>query len=403
MVTKAGAWQGRRVLSAEHLPPSPAPVVLRDGRLVLRAPAETDVPAITAACQDRELHRWLSALPDPYSEDDARTFVAMQQEAWAADVADGQGRVFAITAAEDGRLLGMTGLHDLAELDHPSGGRGEIGYWIVAAERGSGVMTDAAKLVCAYGFEVLGLGRIEWQAETGNWPSRRVVDKLGFTFEGTCRGRLVHRSRVERVDGWLAGITRAEFETGVRPQPASPVIEHDGLRLRPWSLGDVADVLVLAEDAGSRRWSPSMREIHTLDDAAAWIIERTRPASWAVTDAASGALVGRVSLHHFAPDDRSAEIGYAVLPSWRQQGVATRAVSAVTAYGFAAPPEGLGLIRIALNHGVSNDASCAVAASTGYAFEGVQRQGINAPGGAFDDAHVHARLVTDPEPERGAG
>ncbi len=378
--------------------PPPAPVVLRDGRLVLRPPTEADVPAITAACQDRDLHRWLENLPDPYTEADARTFVAMQTERWDREIIDGEERNFAITSAQDGRLLGMTGLHNLVEMGHPTGGCAEIGYWVVEAERGAGVMTDAARLVCAWGFDALGLARIEWQAQTGNWGSRRVVDKLGFTFEGTCHDRLIHR-RV-RVDGWLGGITRVEFETGVRPAPSSPEIGHEGLLLRDWSLGDAADVLTLAQDEGSRRWSPSMRDIQTLDDAAVWVVSRTRPASWAVTDAASGALVGRVSLHHLAPDDRSAEIGYAVLPGWRQQGVATRAVSAVTAYGFAAEPQGLGLVRIALNHGVGNEVSCAVAAATGYTFEGVQRQGINAPDGRFDDAHVHARLASDPAPER---
>lgn len=377
--------------SAETSAPSAPPVVLRDGRLTLRPPRESDVPAITAACQDRDLHRWLEALPDPYLPEHAQEFVAKQAAAWKQQLGNGQERVFAITAADGGRLLGMVGFHDLAELAHPTGGRGEIGFWVTADARGAGVMTDAARLVCAYGFGELGLARIEWQAEVGNWGSRRVVDKLGFTFEGTCLGRLIHVG--DRVDGWLAGLQRSEFEAGARPSSDAPVLETAGLRLRPWTLGDAADVLVLSQDPDSQRWSPSLSNVHNLNEAAAWVVERTRPNSWAVTDAETGVLVGRVGLHHLAPEARSAEIDYGVMPGWRRRGVARRAVDRVSAYAFA--PDGLGLIRVSLNHGLGNDGSCAVASACGYPLEGVQRQAISAPGGTFSDAHLHARLATD--------
>jgi RimJ/RimL family protein N-acetyltransferase len=65
-------------------------------------------------------------------------------------------------------------------------------------------MTDAARLVCRFAFEVLGLQRVEWWARVGNEGSRRVAEKLGFTMEGTCRARLLHRG--ERVDGWVGGL-----------------------------------------------------------------------------------------------------------------------------------------------------------------------------------------------------
>jgi RimJ/RimL family protein N-acetyltransferase len=53
-------------------------------------------------------------------------------------------------------------------------------------------MTEAVREVCRWGFEELGLARIEWIAAAGNEASWRVVRKLGFTLEGTLRG-------------WLAG------------------------------------------------------------------------------------------------------------------------------------------------------------------------------------------------------
>jgi RimJ/RimL family protein N-acetyltransferase len=178
----------------------PRPVTLSDGRLLLRRPSLDLVEQITAGCQDRALHRWLENLPDPYSEQDARDFVAHCAQGWADDTE----HVFAITDAADGRLLGMIGLHDLRHLTHPAGGTAEIGFWTVEAERGHGVCTGAVRLVCRFGFDELRLARIEWQAEVGNDGSLAVAEKVGFTFEGTCRQRLIHVD--ERVDGWLGGL-----------------------------------------------------------------------------------------------------------------------------------------------------------------------------------------------------
>jgi hypothetical protein len=55
----------------------------------------------------------------------------------------------------------------------------------------------------------LGLGRIEWWANVGNYASRRVAEKAGFTMEGTARARLLHRG--VRVDGWSAGLLPGEL------------------------------------------------------------------------------------------------------------------------------------------------------------------------------------------------
>lgn len=183
----------------------PQPVTLSDGDLVLRCPTPAQVPEITAACQDRELHRWLEALPDPFTEASAGAFVQMCTENWVS----GKEYVFAISAADECRLLGMIGLHDLVQLTAPGGGMAEVGFWTVTAERGRGIIPKALRLVCAYGFDELGLARIEWQAEVGNLSSLRAAEKVGFVFEGTCRRRLLHVGN--RVDGWLGGLLPEEL------------------------------------------------------------------------------------------------------------------------------------------------------------------------------------------------
>ena len=177
----------------------PGPVTLTDGRLLLRLPEPDDVPAITAACQDETLARFVP-VPVPYTEDHARTFVAERPARWQAD--DGE-MTWAITDAESGALLGMVGLHAR------DASMRELGFWTAPEARGRGVMTAAARLVIRFGFDVLHLGRIEWCALVGNDASLRVAEKLGFQREGTARAGLLHRG--ERRDGWVAGLLPGEL------------------------------------------------------------------------------------------------------------------------------------------------------------------------------------------------
>ncbi len=175
------------------------PVELSDERLLLRLPTVADVDDITRACQDEELQRWIP-VPVPYATEHARSWVEDTPRCWAAE----DELRWVVTDRRNGDLLGALGLHPR------DASMREIGFWTAPWARGTGVITGAGRLACRWGFEELGLGRIEWWANVGNDASRRVADKLGFTFEGTARARLLHRGK--RVDGWGAGLLPGELQ-----------------------------------------------------------------------------------------------------------------------------------------------------------------------------------------------
>lgn len=57
---------------------------LRTGRLLLEAPSATDIEAITAACQDPEIQRWVP-IPVPYALREAEEYVtAYSDSGWAS-------------------------------------------------------------------------------------------------------------------------------------------------------------------------------------------------------------------------------------------------------------------------------------------------------------------------------
>jgi RimJ/RimL family protein N-acetyltransferase len=179
-------------------------VTLRTERLLLRPWGEQDIDAITAACQDPEIQRYVP-VPAPYTRADAENFV---REAAPRGRAAGTDVVFGAITRETGEAVAAVGLHRIKALGAEYGGAAEIGYWTAPGARGRGYMTEAVREVCRWGFEELGLARIEWIAVAGNEASWRVVQKLGFTLEGTLRGWLVQRGR--RHDGWIGSLLRSE-------------------------------------------------------------------------------------------------------------------------------------------------------------------------------------------------
>jgi len=59
-----------------------------------------------------------------------------------------------------------------------------IGYWIDRSHANKGLTTDAVNTLTRFGFEVLGLHRIEINVRPENDASCRVAEKAGYVFEG---------------------------------------------------------------------------------------------------------------------------------------------------------------------------------------------------------------------------
>lgn len=173
------------------------PVDLHDARIRLRQAREEDADAITTACQDPEIQRWIP-VPLPYEPRHALEWIAARASAWAED----QELNWIVTDTDD-RLLGTVALHP-----HDESMRA-VGFWTAPWARRQGVTTAATRLVCRWAFDELRLERVEWWAAVGNTGSRRVAERLGFTVEGTCRARLLHRD--ERRDAWVGGLLRDEL------------------------------------------------------------------------------------------------------------------------------------------------------------------------------------------------
>jgi RimJ/RimL family protein N-acetyltransferase len=172
-----------------------------------------------------------------------------------------------------------------------------------------------------------------------------------------------------------------------------PRLTAGGLVLRPWTPADAGCLVEAYLDPAIQRWHVrSMNEAGALE----WVAERERRwraelgVDWAVVD--QGVVAGRVGFGSLDLVAGRGEAAFWVLPAARGRGVAVRALRAATTWMFG----DAGFHRLELRHSTHNDASCRVAETAGYPFEGTQRQqGLHADG--WHDMHLHARLRTDPE------
>lgn len=148
-----------------------APTALRPWR-------DDDLDALVALCQDPEIVRWIRVSPR-YSPADARAYLMGRYESTHA----GLSAPYAITDAASGALIGSISLMRFAWRHR----RGEVGYWLGADARGHGHATRAVRLISRWGFDALGLQRIDLLAATGNPASQRVARRAGFTEEAVLR------------------------------------------------------------------------------------------------------------------------------------------------------------------------------------------------------------------------
>jgi RimJ/RimL family protein N-acetyltransferase len=171
-------------------PPQPP---LSDGVVTLRPWGEEgDVEAITKACNDRAIAEFLDLIPFPYTEDDAREFIAHCREGWA----EGTLANFAITAAENGHAVGSVGVRWV----DPEQGVAEVGYWVAPGARGRGLCTRAVRLVSRWVIADCGMERLQLRADEQNPASRKVAENAGFTQEGILRSSRYNPRLGRRVD-----------------------------------------------------------------------------------------------------------------------------------------------------------------------------------------------------------
>lgn len=361
------------------------PPTLATQRLTLRVFEDNDIDQLCALVGDKRVYETTLNIPHPYTEDDARSWLARQFDVW-----DDGGAAFGMFDRASGDLIG--GITLMTARPHD---RAELGYWIAVPYWGHGYASEAAHAVVDFGFRELGLERI-WAGHFGhNEASGRVQRKIGMRFEGVLK-RQFKKDGVF-VDDVVHAVIREEWETG-RPTVRStvPTLDTPRLILRPPTLLDLED---MCENCRHKEVADGVLTIphpFTEEDGRTRLREcifdneNGKACVWFITLAESDAVIGDCG---FRPEDDHARavMGYTIRPQHWNSGYATEAIGAMLQYAFASRVPAVH--RMAADHYVDNHASGRVCEKLGMAREGVLR-GFLKKNGEFRDV-VRWAIIRD--------
>ena len=160
--------------------------MLETERLFLRPMNASDIEAVFEMRRDHEIMRYIR---EPVqSREEAENWINLISSRWAKD----RIGFCSLIEKQSGKFAGWCGLWELKE-----NGEIEVGYAIAREFWGKGYASESAEAFLEYGFNQLNLEKIVAVARPENTASRRVMEKIGMSFDyiGEFYGRdLVHYS-----------------------------------------------------------------------------------------------------------------------------------------------------------------------------------------------------------------
>jgi len=160
-------------------------------RLILRPFTPDDASRIHDLLATPEIADTTLNIPFPYPDGAAVAWIGTHPRA----AADGKGWTWAITQRVDAVLIGAIALEVVREHQ-----RGTLGCWLGVPFWNQGYMSEAAQAIVTFGFDTLGLHRIEAECMSRNPASAKVMQHVGMAFEGTSRGYITKHGAFEDID-----------------------------------------------------------------------------------------------------------------------------------------------------------------------------------------------------------
>lgn len=145
--------------------------VLKTERVTLRQLLINDDKEIFALRSNHSVNKYLDRKPSK-TIDDAKKFIRTINENIQRD----DSIYWAITLNGTDKLIGTICLFDFSTANS----KAEIGYELLPAFQGKGIMQEAASKVIDFGIHHIGLNSLEAYTHSENQSSTRLLEKLNF-------------------------------------------------------------------------------------------------------------------------------------------------------------------------------------------------------------------------------
>lgn len=177
---------------------------LTDGDLLIRPWQPDDAPLLYSAASESvaTVGPWLPWLTAQYTLVDSEQWTAESAEHWRART---EFRFGVFDSGDPRRCVGGVGLNHLNRMH----GFANLGYWVRSSATGQGIAVRAARRAACFGLTTGALGRIEILTAVDNAASQRIADRLGASFEGVLRDRLLIRG--QWIPARLYSLVRADL------------------------------------------------------------------------------------------------------------------------------------------------------------------------------------------------
>lgn len=150
---------------------------IQTDRLLLRQFIESDLENVFKGLSQPDIIKYYGVSFQTLEE-------TKEQMIFFADLEKNEtGIWWAVCSLDNTTFYGAGGLNSLSK-EHR---KAEIGFWLLTDFWGQGIMTEAMPLICKYGFDNLGLHRIEGFVESENVNCKRAMAKIDFVYEGTMK------------------------------------------------------------------------------------------------------------------------------------------------------------------------------------------------------------------------
>jgi RimJ/RimL family protein N-acetyltransferase len=152
--------------------------MLRGERVGLRARQESDVAVLQAELY-ADVAAWNRAARDPWRP----VSPGSDDEPYRVRPSSEKATGFSVTELASGELIGVCTLWGIDQHNRVA----HLGMNLRPAFRGKGLGTDVVRTLCRYGFETLGLQRLQVDTLADNAAMIGAAERAGFVVEGTLR------------------------------------------------------------------------------------------------------------------------------------------------------------------------------------------------------------------------
>ncbi len=118
---------------------------------------------------------------------------------------------WAICLKQTGKVIGSIGLHPDKKRSYDSDQVKMLGYVLSEDYWGQGIMVEAGKEVLRFTFKEFNVEILSVYHFSSNPQSKRVIEKLGFTYEGTLR-KAIKLQDGTIVDSLCYSLLKEEYE-----------------------------------------------------------------------------------------------------------------------------------------------------------------------------------------------